>query len=167
MNGTPKGTGTYRDQNILTASPARLVAMLYEAAITALRRAIKAIEAGDVKARWRANKRAVEIIEHLLVTLDTDKGGSIAGDLERLYPFMIRHLINVDLRNDPAPAHEVIGLLEPLLESWRRLDRQAPAGATPAAAVPERDAPPAETTAYDSGRQARGAAPLSRISATA
>ena len=74
MNGTPKGTGTYRDQNILTASPARLVAMLYEAAITALRRAIKAIEAGDVKARWRANKRAVEIIEHLLVTLEYRQG---------------------------------------------------------------------------------------------
>lgn len=121
---TPNGSNTYRDQHILTASPARLVAMLYEAAMTNLRRAIKAIEDGDVKARWAANARAIEIIEHLSMTLDTDKGGRIAADLERLYPFMIKHLIDVDMHNDAKPAHEVIALLEPLYESWRVLDRQ-------------------------------------------
>lgn len=124
----PNGSNTYRDQHILTASPARLVAMLYAAAITSLRRAIKAIEEGNIEARWAANAHAVEIIEHLSMTLDTEKGGQIASDLERLYPFMIRHLIDVDVHNDPEPAREVITLLEPLYESWRTLDRQMAQG---------------------------------------
>ena len=123
-NDAPKGSNTYREQQIMTASPARLVAMLYEKAIVSLRLAIKAIEDGDIKARWKANARAVEIIEHLSMTLDSDKGGEIAANLDRLYPFMIRQLINVDLHNDPEPARDVIGLLEPLYESWCILDRQ-------------------------------------------
>ena len=123
-NDTPKGSNTYREQQILTASPARLVAMLYDKAIMFLRLAIKAIEDGDIKARWEANVRAIEIIEHLAMTLNTDKGGEIAANLERLYPFMIRHLMDVDLHNDPKPAREVIAFLEPLYESWCVLDRQ-------------------------------------------
>ena len=148
-NNELNGSNTYRDQQILTASPARLVTMLYEKAIICLRQAVKAIEVGDVKARWAANVRAVEIIEHLSMTLDTEKGGQFATDLERLYPFMIRHLINVDVHNDPEPALEVIALLVPMHEAWRSLDQQfdqnelaeAAASATPApvvaATVPE------------------------------
>ena len=149
-NDTPKGSNTYREQQILTASPVRLVAMLYEKAILSLRLAIKAIEDGDIKARWKANVRAVEIIEHLSMTLDTDKGGEIADNLERLYRFMIRHLVDVNLHNDAKPAREVIALLEPLYESWCILDRQMAqkntasqtATASPAPAV---DSPSVET----------------------
>jgi flagellar protein FliS len=125
---TPKGSNTYHTQQILTASPARLVTMLYEKAITSLRLAIAAIEDGDIKARWAANLRAVEIIEHLSMTLDTDKGGEFAEKLEPLYPFMIKHLINVDVHNDPEPARQVIALLEPLRDSWRSLDRRMAQG---------------------------------------
>ena len=78
-NDTPKRTNAYHEQRILTASPARLVAMLYEAAITSLNKAIKAIGEGDIKGRWAANKHAVEIIEQLLVTLDTERGGPRPG----------------------------------------------------------------------------------------
>ena len=142
-NDKPTGSNTYREQQILTASPARLVAMLYEKAITCLRLAIKAIEDGDIKARWAANARAVEIIEHLSMTVDTDKGGEIAANLERLYPFMIHHLINVDVHNDPEPAREVIALLDPLCESWRGLDRQMAQGNVTTAPT---DSPASPTT---------------------
>lgn len=159
-NNTPQGSNIYRDQHILTASPARLVAMLYEAAITNLRRAIRAIEDGDIKARWVANARAVEIIEHLSMTLDTDKGGQIAADLERLFPFMILHLINVDVRNDPAPAHEVIKLLEPMYQSWCDLDRRVAQG-TLQAEITSKPAVKAETSGRDGDNTIGG-----RISAT-
>ncbi len=151
------GSNTYRQQQILTASPARLVAMLYEKAITFLKLAIKAIEAGDIQARHNANARAIEIIEHLSMTLDTEKGGNIASNLERLYPFMIQHLINVDVHNDPQPAREVITLMEPLYESWCVLDRQmaqgiltAPPASSPVTpmkpvAAPDATAPALET----------------------
>jgi flagellar protein FliS len=165
-NETPKGSNTYHEQQILTASPSRLVVMLYAAAMTSLNKAIKAIEAGDVQGRWDANKHAVEVIEHLFTTLDIERGGDIAADLQRLFPFMIRHLIDVDLHNDPEPAREVIELLKPLHGSWVEIDRQMATGGIevtidedPAADVPE-------IPAYSSDSQPQEA-PQRRILATA
>ena len=115
------GVSSYQAQQLGGASPALLVAMLYERAIASLREAVRAIEAGDIQARWKANNRAQEIINHMWLTLNTDRGGEIAYNLDRLYSFMLHHLTTVDLKNDPAPALEVIELLEPLQQSWREL----------------------------------------------
>jgi len=113
----------YQTQQVMTASPAKLVAMLYDKAILSLREAIRAIETGNIEARFNANKRAGDIITHLWTTLDVEKGGEIAANLSRLYGFMLSRLTFVDVRNDPEPAREVIGLLEPLRESWNQLAR--------------------------------------------
>ena len=122
----------YRAQAIMTASPGRLIAKLYEAAIRSLRRAIQAIDDNDIEGRWRANAKAADIIEHLATTLNIEQGGEIAANLDRLYSFMIRRLIYVDLHNDPAPARDVIGLLEPLHRAWLEIDKQTDAsGAAP------------------------------------
>jgi len=114
----------YQTQQIMTASPAMLVFMLFEKAISCLKEAIKAIENNEIEARWRANGRAMEIISHLQLTLDTDKGGEIAANLDRLYSYMLTRLPKVDIRNEAQAAREVIGLLEPLRESWRELAKQ-------------------------------------------
>jgi flagellar protein FliS len=128
----------YQTQQILSASPAKLVAMLLDKAISSLHEAIRAIEAGEIEARWRANDRAMEIINHLWMTLDVEKGGEIAANLDRLYRFMLARLPEVDMHNNPGPARDVIGLLEPLRRSWHtvaeRTKAAAPAG--PAAAPP-------------------------------
>ena len=108
---------SYRDQEILTASPARLVAMLYDKAVST----IAAIEAGDVERRYKSSTRATEIITHLAVTLDMERGGEIAKNLEQIYRFMLKHLLDVNIRNDAKAAADVIGLLEPLRASWHEL----------------------------------------------
>jgi len=120
----------YLTQQIMTASPATLVYLLLDKAIGSLHDAVAAIEAGDVDRRWRANNRAVEIISHLWSTLDTERGGEVARNLGGLYAFILRRLPAVDLKNDPQPALDVIGLLEPIRESWRELARHAPAAET-------------------------------------
>jgi flagellar protein FliS len=114
----------YQTQQIMTASPAMLVFMLFEKAIGCLKEAIQAIADNEVEARWRANGRAMEIVSHLQLTLDIDKGGEVALNLDRLYSYMLVRLPKVDIRNDASAAHEVIGLLEPLRDSWRELAKQ-------------------------------------------
>ena len=108
----------------MTASPAKLVSMLYDKVTLSLKEAIAAIEAGEVEARWRANARAMEILSHMWSTLDVEKGGEIAQNLESLFSFMLSRLPEVDLRNDPEPAREVIELIEPLRISWRELAKR-------------------------------------------
>src|SRR5690606_8943602 len=98
----------YQTQQIMTAPPVRLVAMLYERAIRALRDAVRAIETQDVQARFQNVERASEIIVHLSGTLDTDRGGEIADNLSQLYVFMLRRLSEVNLRNDAQAARDVI-----------------------------------------------------------
>ena len=104
----------YLTQEIMTASPAKLVSMLYDKVRLSLKEAIAAIDAGEVEARWRANARAMEILSHMWSTLDVEKGGEIAQNLESLFSFMLSRLPEVDFRNDPEPAREVIELLEPV-----------------------------------------------------
>jgi flagellar protein FliS len=119
----------YLAQQIMSASPAKLVAMLYERAITLLREAIEAIEAGDIKRRWTANGKATEVIIHLWGTLDRERGGEIAENLNRLYGFMMMRLTMIDVENDAQAARDVIGLLEPLHRSWQELADGEPASA--------------------------------------
>lgn len=123
---------SYRLQRILTASPAMRVAMLYEEATRCLNEVIRAIERKDVKDRWAANNRAQMIIEYLRGTLNMEKGGEIAANLDRIYGHILATLHLVDVNNDAKPARDAIMLLEPLRTSWATLARQ-PGSATTAA----------------------------------
>lgn len=114
----------YVEQAIMTASPSALVVKLYEGAIMNLRKVIQAIDDGDVKERWRSNRKAFDIIEHLMLTLNEEKGGEIAGNLIQLYRHMMIRLLDVDVKNDRAAAEEVIVLLQPLHKAWSELDHR-------------------------------------------
>lgn len=128
-----RGANTYQTQQIMTASPVMLVAMLYDKAIHSLKKAVIAIDAGDVQARWDANNRAFEIIQHLQRTLDRERGGDVAANLDALYGHMLRLLPEVNMKNDQKAAKDVIGLLEPLRNSWRQAAANANASAAPVA----------------------------------
>ncbi len=130
-----QATSHYKNQELMTASPARLVVMLYDRAIYSLNDAIKAIEAGDIERRWKSNKNANEVITHLAMTLDFEKGGQIAQNLNDLYRFMLRTLVNVDVRNDPQPARDAIRLLEPLRQSWDQIAKRSDGAAAAPGAV--------------------------------
>ncbi|MGZ0187651.1 MAG: flagellar export chaperone FliS, partial [Alphaproteobacteria bacterium] len=60
----------YKTQAIMTAPPAKLVAMCYQRTIGALNDAIRAIEAGNIQVRFDNATRAANIIAHLWSTLD-------------------------------------------------------------------------------------------------
>ncbi len=130
----------YQKQQILTASPAKLVALLYDRAVTSLNDAVKAIERGDIQARATANKNAVSVIGELWGSLDLERGGEVAQNLNRLYSFMITKLSQVDMKNDAQAARDVITLLDPLRKSWHQLASQGPEQAARSHAAPEQPA---------------------------
>ena len=111
----------YLMQQLMSASPAKLVAMLYDRAVSLLNEAINAIGKNDVDRRWRANKKATEVICHLWETLDMERGGDVAANLNQLYGFMLKRLTAVDIENSAEAAREVIRLLEPLRKSWHEM----------------------------------------------
>ena len=126
----------YQIQQIMTASPAGLVVLLYDKAISLLHETVAAIERGDIEVRHTSNRKAIDIIAHLWSTLDLEQGGEIAQNLNRIYSFMMGRLADVDSKNDPQAAREVIALLDPLRRSWRQLAESDPARDASAAERP-------------------------------
>ncbi len=113
----------YGPEQVMAADPVTLVAMLYDKAVLSLKAAVQAIHKDEIEVRWKNSHRAQEIINHLFTTVDLEKGGEIASNLEALYAYMLQRLLDVDVKNDPRAAEEVIELLEPLRASWSELAR--------------------------------------------
>ncbi len=114
---------SYGPDQVMAADPVTLVAMLYDTAVLSLKAAVQAIHKDKIEVRWKNSHRAREIINHLFTTLDLEKGGEIASNLEALYAYMLQRLLDVDVKNDARAAEEVIELLEPLRASWSELAR--------------------------------------------
>lgn len=118
---------TYRNTQTQTAAPGELVLMLYRGAARFVSSAIAAIEAKDVAAAHTGLIRAQEIISELRATLDVDRGGNISHDLARIYDYLLRRLLEANLRKDAEPAREVLTLLRELLPAWEEAVRQTKA----------------------------------------
>ena len=114
----------YKENTITTQSRGHMIVMLYEGAVKFLNQAIEQIDAGDdgnAEDRAEYITKATNIINELNAILDIEAGGNIATDLRRLYQFMIRHLMQANIRNDTRMIREVIDLLEDLNEGWKAI----------------------------------------------
>jgi flagellar protein FliS len=110
----------YRASAVLTASPERLVVMLYDGACRFLGQAAVAMRAGDVPTYHNRLRRAEAIIAHLQNTLDLEQG-EIAGNLLAIYLFCRRHLNEARTTRDARKIDEVRRLLSQLRESWNAI----------------------------------------------
>lgn len=159
----------YQSNQAIGVSPVMTVAYLYDKIIESLHQAAQCCESGDINGRWSHNKKAADIIAQLATALDLVNGGEIAGNLERLYKFMLLRLMDVDMKNDARAARDVIELCEPLRKSWHQLAKQmdqqaeqaqlADAGAAPARKggvdITDMAAPVAQSAGYSAkGRTA-------------
>ncbi|AGW94941.1 MULTISPECIES: flagellar export chaperone FliS [Cupriavidus] len=110
----------------MSASPHKLIAMLYDGARAAIARAKFHLEGGDVPARGNAISKAIDIIDNgLRAVLDHEAGGEISANLESLYEYMVRRLMLANLRSDAALLAEVDALLESLASAWAQIDDTA------------------------------------------
>ena len=113
------------------ASPHRLVQMLMEGALQKMLAARLAMEQGKTQAKGESISWAISIIDGLRDGLDIEKGGDIAANLDNLYEYMGRRLLEANLRTDMAMLDEVIGLLREIKAAWDAVpgQLQAPNGA--------------------------------------
>jgi len=150
---TRSAADVYKTQAIMTAPPAKLVAMCFDRTIGALRDSIRSIEAGDIQARCDHSTRAANIVAHLWSTLDLERGGEIAANLSSIYGFVMGRLPDINMNNDADAAREIIDVLEPLSRSWNELaDKGAAAPAPPQPTRPTAARPQAgQQTAPRSG----------------
>jgi len=107
------------ETGITSASPHKLIVMLYDGALVALLGAKTNIAAGNIAAKGSAISKAISIIDNgLRASLDKNAGGEIAANLDALYDYMSRRLLHANLKNDVTIIDEVHGLLADLRGAW-------------------------------------------------
>ncbi len=116
-----RGVGAYRQTDVVTADPKRLVIMCYEGAIDNLKTAKKRFLAGEFEAKARAVQKAQDIIDELTHSLDFEQGGEIAKNLDSLYNFMTRRILYAEAHKDMGAIDEVTGMLEELKGAWEEI----------------------------------------------
>jgi flagellar protein FliS len=113
-----KAYSRYRQATVETASPGKLVVMLYDGALRFLREAVEHLEASRPKEGHFAIVRAENIVCELMSSLDFEQGGQIAKNLYAIYEFVYMHLVEGNIHKDTKRINEVIGLLSELREAW-------------------------------------------------
>lgn len=111
----------YKNIQVTTVDRGRLLLMMYEGAIKFLKQSKAGIEDGDIVKFCRFLSKAQAIIAELMNTLDFEKGGDIARDLDRLYDFMLFYLTEANLYRDPQRISKVISLIETIYSAYKEI----------------------------------------------
>lgn len=100
------------------ATPHRLVQMLMEGALEKMAAARGHMQRGNIAEKGANISWAISIIEGMRASLDLDAGGDIARNLNDLYDYMGRRLLEANMRNDMKALDEVMSLLREIKVGW-------------------------------------------------
>lgn len=108
----------YQQNQILSASPEQILLMLFDGAIRFTRQAMMALEEENIAGFCHGVSKSMAIITEFSNSLDHSVGGEIAENLDALYSFMIRELIQANLHKDLKKMRVVETLLVDLRSTW-------------------------------------------------
>lgn len=111
----------YQNVQVTTTDRGRLLLMMYEGAIKFLKQSRAGLEENDIAKFCRFLSKGQAIISELMNTLDFEKGGDIARDLDRLYDFMLFYLTEANLQRDGKRITKVIGLIETIYSAYKEI----------------------------------------------
>src|SRR5690606_5506424 len=119
--------------SIATASPHRLVQLLYEAALSHLQLAqhllslaesgLADLDRSQMVAVDRALAKTVCILEELRDSSDMTIKSKLPHNLDLLYDYILSRLLHARLKKDPKVVGECFSLLETLKSAWDAIDR--------------------------------------------
>lgn len=110
------GYQQYQYNSIISASPERLMIMLFEGAIKFVRLAKKAVEEKDIEGANYNIARAEDIIAELEASLDMSY--EVSEDLIKIYDFLYRQLIEANIKKDVNILDTVELMLADLKNTW-------------------------------------------------
>ncbi len=111
------GYNSYKTNDIETASPVKLIVMLYNGAIKFATLAVEAIENNDIETANVNIIKAQNIVSELLSSLNFE-AGNVADNLSGLYIYIHRLLVESNIQKNVVPLKESISLLTNLKEGW-------------------------------------------------
>jgi flagellar protein FliS len=119
MTYTATARSRYTSDAVATASPARLLVMLYDRLVRDLVNGEAAATEQDFERMSSELQHAQDIILELRTSLDLTVWDGAQG-LSDLYTFIYGELLAASIKRDPARISSCRDLVEPLRDAWRQ-----------------------------------------------
>ncbi|HCK5044300.1 TPA: flagellar export chaperone FliS [Pseudomonas aeruginosa] len=106
------------EAQVSDANPHRLIQLLMQGGLERLAQARGAMGREQIPEKGILIGKAIGIIGGLREALDSERGGELAGNLDRLYEYMIARLVEANTSNDTSLLDEVSALLLEVKSGW-------------------------------------------------
>ena len=111
----------YKDAELDSASPGQLIVMLFDKILLTLRRGRLAMEQKRIEERVELLLKANEMIAELRLSLDFEQGGQIATELDALYGYALREVMEANRTQDPARLDVVLHIVGELRDAFGQI----------------------------------------------
>jgi flagellar protein FliS len=112
-----------REQAVRNASPVGLVILLYETIVASLLRAQEALQQNSAEKCAGELYHVLAVIGQLQATLDRQRGGEVAANLDRFYNVMRNQVLEASLKSSIPLLQELVGHFTSLKEAWQQVER--------------------------------------------
>ena len=129
---SPNPRNRYLQDSISTASPGKLLIMLYDRLVMDLFQGEEALRNGERELANDKINHAQEIILELRTTLNVEAWAGAPG-LANLYGYLLTELIGANIARDADRVATCRALIEPLRDAWREAATLAVAPSAPVA----------------------------------
>jgi flagellar protein FliS len=129
---------SYQQASANGASPVGLVVSLYDTILRDFRRALAAIDAGNVESRVFELNHSLTVVAHLQSVLNHEAGGQAAARLASFYNVTRAMILEANVQTSREAIQKLIELYTSLRQAWQQVEQQQPAA---------QQLPPTATTA--------------------
>lgn len=116
---TYNAASAYKNNSILTASPAELTLALYEGAIKFCNIALIGFEKNDYQKVNTNLIKTQNIINEFRSTLDFKY--PIAKEFDKVYEYINRRLMEGNVKKDPEIVEEALGHIRTMRDTWKEV----------------------------------------------
>jgi len=117
------GYAQYHENQLMTASPAKLLLAAYDGAIRFCRVAEEKMEQREYADQSIYLNKAIAIVCELASTLKEDVDPKLVGRLKSLYAYVLDRLAQALLNDDTEALREGIGVLSQLRDAWGQAEK--------------------------------------------
>lgn len=115
---TANAYSTYKTNSVNYASKDQLLLMLVDGAVKFVRIGKQALIDKDIKKAHENIIKTQNIFYELMATLDVSKAGDWGQSLMSVYDFIVRRLVDANMKKDVGIIDEVIPLIENVKDTW-------------------------------------------------
>ncbi len=114
----------YRRADAMGKSQIDLILMVYDGAIKALQTAAEHYRGDEFGTGYEEMQKARRFVTHLYTTLDAEQGGEVAGNLGKMYAYVLAQSYLIEATKDLEQLEGITKIMQNLRAGWTDLKAQ-------------------------------------------